>query len=33
MEKRKYPREFLHTELKRVAKLLGKIPTMEELGS
>jgi very-short-patch-repair endonuclease/predicted DNA-binding protein (UPF0251 family) len=30
MEKRKYPREFLLTELKRVAKLLGKIPTMEE---
>jgi hypothetical protein len=30
MEKRKYPREFLLKELKRVAKLLGKIPTMEE---
>ncbi len=30
MEKKKYPREFLLTELKRVAKLLGKIPTMEE---
>jgi very-short-patch-repair endonuclease len=30
MEKRKYPREFLLTELKRVAKLLVKIPTIEE---
>lgn len=30
MEKRKYPREFLLEELKRIAKLLSKIPTMEE---
>ncbi len=30
MEKRKYPREFLLAELKRIANLLGKIPTMEE---
>lgn len=30
MEKPRYPREFLLAELKRVAKLLGKIPTMEE---
>lgn len=30
MEKRRYPREFLLAELKRVAKLLGKVPTMEE---
>lgn len=30
MEKKKYPRDFLLTELKRVAKLLGKIPTMDE---
>lgn len=30
MERRKYPREFLLAELKRIANLLGKIPTMEE---
>ncbi|MBN2270277.1 MAG: DUF559 domain-containing protein [Sedimentisphaerales bacterium] len=30
MEKPKYPREFLLADLKRVAKLLGKIPTMAE---
>lgn len=30
METRKYPRDFLLAELKRVAKVLGKIPTMEE---
>ncbi len=30
MEPRKFPREFLLTELRRVAKALGKIPTMEE---
>ena len=30
MARRKYPRDFLLAELKRIAKLLGKIPTMEE---
>ncbi len=30
MEGRKYPRDYLLAELKRVAKLLGKIPTMDE---
>ena len=30
MESRKYPRDFLVAELKRVARALGKIPTMEE---
>jgi hypothetical protein len=30
METRKYPRDFLLAELKRVAKLLGKVPTMKE---
>jgi very-short-patch-repair endonuclease len=30
MQGRKYPREFLVAELKRVARVLGKIPTMEE---
>jgi len=30
MEGKKYPREFLLVELKRVANLLGKIPTMED---
>jgi very-short-patch-repair endonuclease len=30
MEGRKYPRDFLLAELKRVARALGKIPTMEE---
>jgi very-short-patch-repair endonuclease len=32
MEGRKYPREFLLAELKRIGNLLGKIPTMEEFG-
>lgn len=27
---RKFPREFLLSELRRVAKILGKIPTMQE---
>ena len=30
MEGRKYPREFLLAEIRRVAKVLGKIPTMSE---
>lgn len=30
MENRKYPREYLLAELKRIGKMLGKIPTMEE---
>jgi very-short-patch-repair endonuclease len=30
METRKYPRDFLLAELKRVAKLVGKVPTMKE---
>ncbi len=30
METRKYPRDFLLAELKRVAKVLGKIPTMKD---
>jgi very-short-patch-repair endonuclease len=30
MEGRKYPRDFLLAELKRVARALGKIPTIEE---
>ncbi len=30
---RKYPREFLVSEIKRVARLLGKIPTREEFRS
>ena len=30
METRKYPRDFLLAELKRAAKVIGKIPTMKE---
>jgi hypothetical protein len=30
MQQRKYPREYLLSELKRVASLLRKIPTMDE---
>ncbi len=33
MEAQKYPRDFLLTELKRVARALGKIPTMAEFRS
>lgn len=30
---RKYPREFLVAEIKRVARIVGDVPTMEQFAS